>query len=111
MTEDYEMCPFCGNTSLSNCLEYVQCNYCGARGPRVSILDENKPRQRWNNRVEPNEIPGWLKRRINGAIINCQLLEDALRDTDADMYDIEEAVRVSRRANTLEWVLSLKKED
>jgi hypothetical protein len=69
----------------------------------------NNPKfiEAWNPRHEPDELPEWFVNKLNESIIDCGLLEAELKDDN----DIEEAVRVSRRANTLRWVLSLRKQE
>lgn len=56
---------------------------------------------------DKRRLPAWLKEQLNESIINCRLLAEELRDDD----DIEASVQHERRANTLEWVLSLEEKE
>lgn len=71
----------------------------------VKLVLQQKDREIAILHHEPDELPEWFVNKLNESIIDCGLLEAELKDDN----DIEEAVRVSRRANTLRWVLSLRK--
>ena len=101
-------CPFCGSSNIE-IVEWipssysVQCLNCEARTSRE--YSKTLSIERWNTRHESDELPEWFVNKLNKSIIDCGLLEAELRDDN----DIEEAVSVSRRANTLLWVLSLRR--
>jgi len=95
-------CPVChGAGSIENsshnpnCVDqWIECPNCNGTGN------------------EPEEIPEWLKIWLTETITNCELLADELMDKsvgNGTNGDIEEAVRLKRRANTFREVLSLKK--
>jgi len=89
--------------------DYIECKDCRARGPATPIrkdLGFDDAITAWNTRAEPDKLPEWVKNKLSETIINCRLLEEELRDDG----DGEEAIIVSRRANTLKWVLSLTRD-
>lgn len=98
MTEDLKPCPFCGSPAtlyeFGDChpryVVYCDNDHCMFSGELLAIYKENIAVEKWNTRVEPNELPEWLKNTIETEI-------DELVGTD--FYD------------ALKWVLSLKKED
>ena len=98
MSEELKPCPFCGSDEIEtfynrSMVDHYTCQYCGASA------------KNWNSRYESDELPEWVVNKLNDSIVDCGLLEAELKDDN----DIEEAVRVGRRANTLRWVLSLRK--
>lgn len=108
MSEELKSCPFCGcdepmvmeHTSLD---WVIHCKKCHAKTGRHHTL--HGAIYSWNSRHESDELPEWVVNKLNDSIVDCGLLEAELKDDN----DIEEAVRVGRRANTLRWVLSLRK--
>jgi hypothetical protein len=113
MTDELKPCPFCGSDEQQRNGHYVECCNCHASGPDLyPTPDDEKVKDYWNTRHDPEEIPEWLKTWLTETITNCELLADELMDKsvgNGTNGDIEEAVRLKRRANTFREVLSLKK--
>jgi hypothetical protein len=128
MTDELKPCPFCHKEQPKiDDLDYYgiirgdkdeddgwsaqyECPYCYAMGPYVKGFSEEDSAidvaiTAWNARHDSDELPEWVVNKLNDSIVDCGLLEAELKDDN----DIEEAVRVGRRANTLRWVLSLRK--
>ena len=103
-------CPFCGSSNIE-IVEWipstysVQCLNCEARTSRE--YSKTLSIERWNTRHESDELPEWLKEKLNKTIIDCELLRDELRDEG----DLEESVRYGRKGLVLRSVLSYRRGD
>ena len=122
MTDELKSCPFCGEPAkIIESHRYdasvdptpphwkVSCATIGCNGAAINIWRQSPEDAiaAWNSRHESDELPEWFVNKLNESIIDCGLLEAELKDDN----DIEEAVRVGRRANTLRWVLTLRKSE
>lgn len=114
MTDELKCCPFCGSPAelyLKRLVWRVKCSERDGDGKCLCHATSHGYREpesaiaAWNTRHESDELPEWFVNKLNESIIDCGLLEAELKDDN----DIEEAVRVGRRANTLRWVLTLRK--
>jgi transcription initiation factor TFIIIB Brf1 subunit/transcription initiation factor TFIIB len=104
--EELKPCPFCGSKKLVYSNNFINCMDCGALVAGKSNQEEHI--KAWNNRVESDELPEWLKEQIN---IELRLKEQRFNQDSRNSWNMSDIGEHAGYMHALKYVLSLRRGD